>query len=328
MAPSIRKTALKLGTYGAMMRSWAKIATGQSYYHKPQGVGAAFEPGKLRGYFNDLQHKADWPGDRDADGLPLLKDLQGERYLFPTTVFQMGLGHWDRWLLGGEQRPSEDLAMALRIADWALQIQDASGCFPWPEPFRHGRMTTDGSAMSQGEGASLLVRAHQATGEQRYLQGAHAAVGQMLVDLRDGGCSARVRGGLRLEEYPSTPPSSVLNGWIFAIAGLYDVQLVDPRPEWQVALEDTAIELCRVLPAYDTGYWSRYDLAGMIASPFYHGVHIAQLQALSQMLPRHAAAIRPILDRFVVYQANPRCRMQALGAKVGQKLVDPPRALA
>jgi hypothetical protein len=318
----------RIQNYAAMARSWAKIARGQSYYHLPQGLGVAFVPGQLRGYFNDLRHKADWPGPTDGDGLPLLSDPQGQRHHFPTAIFQKALGHWDRWLLEGEPAESAHRAAVLRTADWALRTQAADGGWIWPDAFCHGRMTSRCSAMSQGEGASLLVRAHTIAPARGYLAGAERALDKLLQPLRDGGCSVRVHGGLRLEEYPHTTPSSVLNGWIFGLVGLYDVGLLAPRGDRAEALGDTMIALCEALPRYDLGYWSRYDLQQMVASPFYHALHIAQLLALESMFPHHAAAIAPIRERFLAYQASPLCAARALAAKVGQKLLDPPRALA
>lgn len=316
-----------LKTYAAMFRSWIEIATGNSYYHKPQDLGALFVAGELRGYFNDMRHKADWPGEMDAAGVPLMTDVQGDQHRFPTAAFQKGLGHWDRWLEAGEAPDHPQLGALLRISEWALEAQDDDGGFPWPEAFRTGRMTTLCSGMSQGEAASMLVRAHAATGDARFLDAAHLALAKLLQPVSEGGCSARVEGGFRLEEYPYEPPNTVLNGWSFCLVGLYDMQLVDPRPAYASALKETVATLVSLLPRYDLGYWTRYDLGGMVASPFYHRVHVAQMQALMMMFPEHADALRPYRDRFARYQSSKRCRARALARKVQQKLVDPPRAI-
>ena len=36
----------------------------------------------------------------------------------------------------------------------------------------------------------------------------------------------------------------------------------------------------KLLPKFDCGYWSLYDIKGKITSPFYHNLHIAQMKAL------------------------------------------------
>lgn len=88
--------------YKWRMKKWARYAAGRSLHHAPQGVGLAYQPGRLEGYFNDLTGKTRWSGACDVDGIPIVTTDRGNKFSFPITVFQKGLGHWDLWLLSGK----------------------------------------------------------------------------------------------------------------------------------------------------------------------------------------------------------------------------------
>ena len=79
------------------------------------------------------------------------------------------------------------------------------------------------------------------------------------------------------------PPNHILNGYIFAIWGIWDYYLISGKPEliqtWNICLDT----LKKSLPEYDLGYWSFYDMKGTITSYYYHTVHIIQMKALYQM---------------------------------------------
>ncbi len=82
------------------------------------------------------------------------------------------------------------------------------------------------SAMTQGEGASLLYRAILETGDVRFSGVADQAIALMLKPVAEGGKAYYDQGKLTLEENPQATPSAILNGWIFAVFGLYDGILV------------------------------------------------------------------------------------------------------
>jgi hypothetical protein len=116
-----------------------------------------------------------------------------------------------------------------------------------------------------------------------------------------------------LEEAPTTPPSQVLNGWIYALWGVHDVAVGLESAEAAALFEQSLESLQASLDRYDTGWWSRYSLwAGGqdLAKPFYHRIHIVQLEALHALTgveefasvaarwrgyDTHAAATRAVL---------------------------------
>jgi heparosan-N-sulfate-glucuronate 5-epimerase len=146
------------------------------------------------------------------------------------------------------------------------------------------------SAMAQGEGASLLSRLYIATGEERWADAARRAVAAMRLPSSAGGVQARLGDEAWPEEYPTSPPSFVLNGGIFALWGLYDVGVALGDEEAAREFEQGADTLAANLYRWDTGYWSRYDLfphpVMNVASSFYHALHISQLEAMQVIAPR------------------------------------------
>lgn len=68
---------------------------------------------------------------------------------------------------------------------------------------------------------------------------------------------------LRYEEYPTSPPSFVLNGFIYSLLGLYDLNTTVPASLSRDAghlYEQGMISLKKMLLLFDTGSGTIYDL--------------------------------------------------------------------
>lgn len=93
------------------------------------------------------------------------------------------------------------------------------------------------------------------------------------------------------EEYPTTPSSFVLNGFMYSLIGLYDLKETAGEKlgkEARLLYERGMESLKAMLPLYDTGSGTIYDLrhfmlgiAPNLARWDYHTTHINQLQLLS-----------------------------------------------
>jgi heparosan-N-sulfate-glucuronate 5-epimerase len=309
----------------AMFRHWAKMLRGNSYWHAEQGMGRYFEPGSLQGYFNDLSVKTRWEGLVDSQGLPLCQRQDGTPLHFPTTLFQKALGHWDSWLASGKQ-DREHYTRFIGLADWACNHQDEEGGWPiwpllglsYPSPY---------SAMTQGEGISILARAYMISLKDKYLQSALRAVVPLLRPVAEGGPARYSSEGWVLEEVPAEVPKTILNGWVYALYGLYDLSLVHDSPDVEQSLQQTLKCLALRLLKFDAGYWSYYDDRGHLASPFYHRLHIAQLTALSQTFPNFKEKFEDARQRFEGYAASGINQNRAVLVKAYQKIKDPPPAV-
>jgi len=243
-------------------------------------VGSFVDPEGVGGYYIDLRVKAAvprWP-DPELEGDP--------RYI---AVGQWGLGAYERHL-HGERGPWLEAAIAAGREVVAGQRDDGG----LPEPaLRPHTFPVDPpwlSAMAQGQCASLLVRLFRETREATFAETALRALEPMRTPVAEGGVAAPLGEGWWPEEYPSQPPSYVLNGGIFALWGLRDVAVGLGEAAAASLFEEGLSTLAGEIDRWDTGYWSRYDLFPHplvnVASSSYHVLHVHQLEALNRIAPR------------------------------------------
>ncbi len=81
---------------------------------------------------------------------------------------------------------------------------------------------------------------------------------------------------------------------------------------------DRGVEtLLHNLARYDTGYWSLYEQSGtrlkMLASPFYHQLHIVQLRVMTRLTDD--ARFAAIADKWEGYAQHRGNRTRALAEK-------------
>ena len=215
---------------------------------------------------------------------------------------QWGLGCLERHAQGDGD---EWLEAALWAGRHLADIENEKGELPQLAPFPHTfRLDPPWlSALGQGEAASLLVRLHAATGEDGFADAALGALEPMRVRTADGGAMDLLDGRPFPEEYPTTPPSFVLNGGIFALWGFLDVALglgdERARADFDAGVETLAANIHR----WDNGWWSLYDLRTKpirnVASPAYHALHITQLEAMQLVAPK--PQLQVARDRFASY---------------------------
>jgi len=310
---------------GLMLKSWLSIITGRSYYHQEQPLGKLFQQGNIFGYFNDLTAKTKWRGPVSEDGFPLNRIMDGRLVLVPTTIAQKALGHYDEWLLGRDRR---NLREFMQLAGWLRENQDLKGGWPiWPALGMAS--VSHYSAMVQGEAISVAVRAYLNDMDHLWIRVAENAARLMLKPVIEGGTARYTPEGLVLEEFPSERPNTVLNGWFFALYGLYDLGLVKGCSFIDIdrALNETLRALSVYLPRYDAGYWSYYDTSNNLSSPFYHKMHIAQLQALEMTFPGVEAIARLYREKFERQWSRSINKLRAVIKKGLQKLCNPPEII-
>ena len=119
--------------------------------------------------------------------------------------------------------------------------------------------------MAQGHAISLLARAYyHSKGDKRYLRAALDGLKLFRIPSYQGGVLATFLGKYAwYEEYPTTPHSFVLNGFIYSLLGLYDLNSTAPANqsnEAAVLFEQGMASLKKMLLLYDTGSGTSYDL--------------------------------------------------------------------
>lgn len=296
------------------IKKWCRMLMGRSILHVNQGLGRSFSTTEIRGYYNDMTEKVTKEPDiLHSQALPVMQTEKGETVVFPVAVFQYGLGAYDLFLQTGEECY---LNKFLQCAQWAVEKMEKNGAwsnfyFMYPEnPY---------GAMCQGEGVSLLVRAYVHTQQREYLEAAEKAVAFMMMPLEDGGTADYRGGNVILREYTHKEP--VLNGWIFAWFGLYDyVTAVSDQGKYRSLMQRSCDSLVSMMELFDSGYWSMYDLAGRITSPFYHNLHIAQLEAMYQLTGREV--FQQYAQRWSQYGTSPLKKGRAFIKKAIQKILE------
>jgi len=236
--------------------------------------------------------KADYPGPYDGRGIPLL-DYQGSlgRQYNPIAIAQFGLGNFNAFRRSGQAERWEKF---LAVADWLVSNLELNraGLRVWNHHFDwEYRTTLRGpwqSALAQSQGISVLVRAYDETRNDIYLDSARSAFEAFRKTTDEGGMVyVDKRGDPWLEEYIVSPPTHILNGFVWATWGVYDYWLTTADDGARKLFAVSVDTLRRNLERYDAGFWSLYELAGtklkMLASPFYHRLHIIQLGVLHKL---------------------------------------------
>jgi heparosan-N-sulfate-glucuronate 5-epimerase len=273
--------------------------------------------GEARGYYIDLRMKSvdpAWPPEW----------LPRARLWVPIT--QWGLGCFERYVSGeGEQW----LAGAISAGRHLLTAQSSDGGLVHRHPYPHTfRLTPPWvSAIAQGQAASLFARLARETGEAAFAEGGARALRPLRVPASEGGAQALLGGRPWPEEYPTDPPSFVLNGGIFAVFGYHDASVVLGDADAARHFDESVETLARSVGRWDTGYWSRYDLyphpVVNVASSAYHVLHTSQLQVLNLLAPRHELAAAA--SRFERYASSPPRCAYALARKALFRLLVPRR---
>jgi D-glucuronyl C5-epimerase C-terminus len=255
---------------------------------KPAQRVGQFEPGQpSSGYYSDLRGAA---GESPAAAQARLHELRRD----PTRVnhvstLQLGLGAWQ--LARGDPRWASVVAEVTGPLAADLE-HDALLLYRFAMPHTYRLEPPWPSAMAQGQAASLLVRAAALLGRDDLLAVAERAV-EPLLDTGSRLVAATPDGPV-LQEYPTVPSAHVLNGWLFALFGVYDVSLVGNESETAVAARNAFAAGVNAVAArlslYElAGGWSRYDLyphpLPNVASPFYQRLHGQLLFALDRLSP-------------------------------------------
>ncbi len=300
-----------------------------SFWHETPAVSEGIAPNEFGPYYMTFADKANYDGPQDADGVILFDyffDI-GRQYN-PLAVAQYGLGHFNKYLKlksdpSTALRASEHFRIAKIQAEWLVKNLEPNdfGVPVWKHKFRwhykHYLPAGWFSGHSQGTGISLLGRLYQETNDSRYLEAAKQAFIALKTPISHGGVQMNIGNDTWLEEYLVEPPTHILNGFLWGLWGVWDYYLLVNDPEAKKLWDDCVKTLDQNLHKFDFGFWSKYDLSEqflpMIASPFYHKLHIVQLRVMhiltkGEIFNRYA-------QKFEWYQKNWLARNLALALK-------------
>ena len=298
-----------------------------SFWHEQPQANPVARPDQLGEYYMTFAQKADYRGPFDPRGVPML-DYRGQIGLQynPIAVAQYGLGNYNLFSQTGKLQRREKFLIA---SDWLMANLEKNphSIWVWNHHFdweyRDTLKAPWYSGLAQGQGVSLLLRAHRETGNTIYADAAQRAFESLLHPVDEGGVLfTDTRGDLWIEEYLVSPPTHILNGMIWALWGVHDYFLATSDPAARTLFDQVVQTLARNLELYDVGFWSLYEQSGtrlkMIASPFYHRLHIVQLNIMHQLTGLQMFA--QYAERWQRYAESRTIRAAALCYKSAFKL--------
>ncbi len=299
-----------------------------TFWHETSSENQNAATTELGEYYMPFTEKADYRGAYDTHGIPLL-DYHGKigPQYNPIAIAQYGLGNYNLWRRTND---SDRRRKFFLIADWLCSHLEANphGLLVWNHHFdweyRDTLRSPWYSALAQGQGISLLVRAHKESGDTRYLEAAKQAFIAFQRPIDEGGVAfLDDSGDLWFEEYIVTPPTHIVNGFIWALWGVYDYALATKDEVAHELFSRGVRTLLHNLNRYDLGFWSLYEQSGtrlpMVASRFYHRLHIVQLRVMHRLT--NEALFAEVGDRWERYSHSKLNRTRALTYKAAFKLL-------
>lgn len=250
------------------------------------------DPGDiLKGYFLDFSHDADYLGPIDAEGVPLVDygGLIGIKHN-PWAIGHYALANYQRFAQTGNEAYCERF---LKCAQWFVKHGEhrATKDVVWSYDFslRYPKTKPWISCLAQGYGISVLSIAYALQADGNYLLVADKAFQALKRPTQQGGCAMHGDDGtIVFQEDSSLTIPHVLNGWIFALFGVYDYAVVTRDDNVWELWNHGVRSLQKYLPLYDCGFFSLYNLDPKTrlkntASVFYHKVHVLQLEVLKYL---------------------------------------------
>lgn len=259
-------------------------------------------------------------GPFDASGIPMqIFPAVGTVYV-PSRTAAFGFAHWNALRLGVGDANFHKTAF-LSACQWFADFPDGRIEHQFPllnlaPPWL--------SALAQGEALSLYARAMLLTSKAQWTEAALAAAQWMTLPVSEGGVlSVLPDGGLFMEEYPGTKHGHVLNGCLYALAGLVDAGeqgLINPG-----LAEPIAASVESNITGWERRGWSLYQLAQPgggplnFNTPSYQIVHMALLRHLGRTMQRPYFV--EAADRLGHALDNPALRCWALVNKLRYRAV-------
>lgn len=299
-----------------------------SFWHGKPEVNPNMRTDEIGEFYQPFIYKANYNGHFDANGVPML-DYHGKvgMQYNPIAIAQYALGHYNLYKRTGDRK---HLDIFIKEADWLVNnlVPNEKGVYVWYHHFdweyREGLKAPWYSGLSQGNGLSVMVRAYQLTKDERYRIAAERVYISLITEIKDGGAMfTDINGDIWIEEGILDPPTHILNGFMWALWGIYDYYLFTKDENIKRTFDRFVITLKKNLPKFDVGIWSLYELVPtrikMIASHFYHSLHVVQLMVMYKLTSDEF--FLKYHKKWDVYQKNRIYRFLSLIWKAAFKLL-------
>lgn len=270
-----------------------------------------------------------YDGGFDKDGVPMTMTQNGPEY-FATNIAQYCFILHAQYCDSKDESKLNTLHKCLTVLEH-IKVEDANSAY-WVQKYDCDRYYIPApwvSSMAIGEVISIYLRMYQLDNKPAYLQTAEKAYSFLKKTYEEGGVRRYDENGyLWFEEYPSDPPSYVLNGFIYTLFGLIDLYRVTQRLDVKADIDECIRTLKDNVHRFDSGYWSNYDLRYKELVRYYYqkNVHVPQMEILYKLTgepvfkhyrDKWAKNITPFNYLLVQIMYRIRPRVQRLKKKFG-----------
>ncbi|WP_411359065.1 D-glucuronyl C5-epimerase family protein [Pseudidiomarina salilacus] len=251
---------------------------------------------------------------RDDNGVTLL-EYNGELYYYHVQISKVAQVYYH--YIKANDLPVEETEDFLAMARWLRDNCEYTelGFCSWRADvdLSYYKVPTSWtSAMAQGQAITVLLGAYAITNDDSYYHVLSDALAAFNYSVEEKGVTADFAGVPFYQEYGSEEaPANVLNGFLFSLAGLYDIADLTGSQTARQAFEVGVDSLEAVIEEYDMGFTSRYDYSHLnqISSAMgggdsdgYHEIHISQLAWLYTV--SEAPYALEYLKKFLKYDTN------------------------
>lgn len=225
-------------------------------------------------------------GGFDKNGVPMTMAKNAPQY-FITNIAQYCFILHAQYCAQKDESKHENLRNCMAVLEQE-KIEDGDNAY-WAQKYYCERYHIPApwvSSMAIGEAISIYLRMYQLENNPSYLQTAEKAYSFLKKTYEEGGVRRYDENGyLWFEEYPSNPPSYVLNGFIYTLFGLIDLYRVTQRLDVKSDIDECFKTLKDNLHRFDSGYWSNYDLRYKELVRYYYqkNVHVPQMEILYKL---------------------------------------------
>lgn len=190
-----------------------------------------------------------------------------------------------------ENKEDNNQAAIVKIVEEAIGLMDKDGLWKYQYPLEiSGEIVEKGwfSSLSQSLGAMGLIRAGEYLGDTSLKKYAEKA---MKFVTHDGPLVYSFNGWKIFRHHSGNNSACVLSSHLYTVMAISDLTEVMGTKKWKEILDRAVLEAESIIPLYDTGYSSYYDLShvldGMpskLANPQYHCTHTMQTSWLSHKI--------------------------------------------
>jgi hypothetical protein len=224
---------------------------------------------------------------KSYDDKKYVLDTAKDTVYIPTDMSGQIILNYNQFQITKDEKLLADIDL---MKSWLIDnVHYGDSLAYWPHPMGFNKYDLKigwTGAWAIGNQLSALARLYQIEPSEKILTLTRLVINNLRTEIKNGGITAYDKNGyMWFEEYPSMPKSSVLNGHINALFGLYDVWRVTSDQNIKSLFDLGLMTVESNLDKYDAGYWSYYDQKyNYVCDYKYHnGVHIPQLKILYQI---------------------------------------------